>query len=161
MVAQDHGIIRRMLHPPRPLLLPLALGALLWVGSGCESATATDPIFVPPSTIPDPATVALLTGRWAGISTATSGLEDYVDFTFRPEGEHARVRVDINQSRMAEPYANIVGDAVRIDIADRFDNAGSFIGTLDRENLTISGTFSLFYNGSTDEGTFVVVKVSD
>ncbi|MCG3152076.1 MAG: hypothetical protein GEEBNDBF_01364 [bacterium] len=158
MVAQTHGIIGCMALcvPCRPLS-PLLLGVVMLL-AGCEAATTEAPL-VPPSTVPDPAWVALVTGRWEGISTTTTGVEDYLDFTFWPDGVYARVRVEVNRRRLAEPYAELTGEEVRIEIADLQGNSGQFLGTIAASAGTISGTFTLTFNGTTDQGTFTVTKI--
>lgn len=157
MVAQTRGIIGGMpVCVPRCRLPLLLAGVVIWL-VGCEAATPEAPL-VPPSTVPDPALVALVTGRWEGISTTTSGVEDYLDFTFWPDGVYARVRVEVNSRRLAEPFAELTGEEVRIEIADLQGNSGQFLGTLASSAGTITGTFTLTFNGTTDQGTFTVTK---
>ena len=138
-----------------PVRLWFLIAILLCLG--CAS-TGGDPVDVPPSTPPDAATVALLTGTWQGISHADNGLDDYLTFEFFPSGEFLRVRVFLNDGPLATPYADIQGDRLTIDAADTSGTSGTFTGDLDRPNLKITGDFTSHINGSDQTGTFDVEK---
>ncbi|MEO7994386.1 MAG: hypothetical protein ABI743_08300 [bacterium] len=141
-------------------LLWLLCVALLLTGCPTgDGSTITIPPDVPPSTIPDGATVALLSGTWEGISTTSTGVQDYLTFEFYPSGDYLRVRVSLNHSLLATPYANVTADdRIGVDAADLQGNSGLFDATLDRIALRIDGTFATSNGSFDDTGDFYLEK---